>query len=205
MIAYVTGRLAAKTADRVVVHTGGGVGYEVVVPLGVMEKLPAVGEAVTLATELVVREDGWALYGFADETGRRFFQRLISVTGVGPKLALALISALGVERGAKAVAERNVALLSSVSGIGRKTAERVALELSDKVHEFVNAPAASPPVSGAAEAALRALERLGYGAMEAERAIRQALAGAGNGGGAGDGIADTEALVRRALHLLTQG
>jgi len=203
VIAYVTGRLAAKTADRVVVHTGGGVGYEVVVPLGVMERLPPVGEAVTLATELVVREDGWALYGFADEAGRRFFQRLISVTGVGPKLALALISALGVERGAKAVTERNIALLSSVSGIGRKTAERLALELGDKVNEFVDAPAA--PVSGAAEAALRALERLGYGATEAERAIRQTLAATGNGGGSGEGLADAEALVRRALHLLTQG
>src|SRR2546427_13204190 len=75
MIAHVKGRLASKSADRVVVETPGGVGYEVVVPLGVMERLPTAGADITLATELVVREDGWALYGFLDEAERRFFQR----------------------------------------------------------------------------------------------------------------------------------
>src|SRR5207244_1881169 len=95
VIARISGRLAAKNADRVMIDTSGGVGYEVVVPLGVMERLPAVGAAVSLATELVVREDGWALYGFEDEIGRRFFQRLIGVTGIGPKIAIALLSALG--------------------------------------------------------------------------------------------------------------
>src|SRR5439155_1397000 len=83
------------------VQTAGGVGYEIAVPLGVMEQLPPVGESVNLATELVVREDGWALYGFRDESERRFFQRLIGVTGIGPKLAIALMSALGVERAAR--------------------------------------------------------------------------------------------------------
>src|SRR5690242_12530327 len=145
------------------IDTTGGVGYEVVVPLGVMERLPAVGAAVSLATELVVREDGWALYGFEDDTGRRFFQRLIGVTGIGPKIAIALLSALGVERGARAVKERNVALLASVPGIGKKTAERLALELADKLGEFDGAGAAGPgvPSGGAAAAALLALERLG--------------------------------------------
>src|SRR5437016_4176121 len=114
-----------------------------------MERLPAVGEPVSLATELVVREDGWALYGFLDELGRRFFQRLIGVSGVGPKLAVSLVSALGVERGARAVQDRNIALLASVSGIGKKTAERLALELADKVGEFVDTAAA--PVAGAAD------------------------------------------------------
>src|SRR3989449_3664372 len=172
----------------------GGLGYEIVVPLGVMERLPAVGEPVSLATELVVREDGWALYGFLDELGRRFFQRLIGVSGVGPKLAVSLVSALGVERGARAVQDRNIALLASVSGIGKKTAERLALELADKVGEFVDAAAA--PVSGAASAALQALERLGYARAEADRALGAVLAA----GGAGD----PETLVRRALQLLTQ-
>ena len=195
MIAHVRGRLAAKSADRVVIATAGGVGYEVVVPLGVMERLPAAGAEVTLATELVVREDGWALYGFLDEAERRFFQRLTSVSGVGPKLGIAVMSALGVERGARAVREKNIALLSSVSGIGKKTAERLALELGDKVDEFAEAPA---PASGTgAEAALKALEHLGYGAAEADRALREALAG--NGGSPGE----TETLVRRALHILT--
>src|SRR5688572_27724944 len=185
MIAHVRGRLASKSADRVVVETAGGVGYEVVVPLGVMERLPAAGAEVTLATELVVREDGWALYGFLDESERRFFQRLTSVSGVGPKLAVAVMSALGVERGARAVKEKNIGLLSSVSGIGKKTAERLALELGDKVDEFVEAaPGSGTPLATGAEAALKALERLGYGAAEADRALRQALTG--NGGLAGE-------------------
>lgn len=202
MIAHVRGRLAAKAADRVVVETAGGVGYEVVVPLGVMERLPAAGAEVTLATELVVREDGWALYGFLDEGERRFFQRITSVSGVGPKIGVALISALGVERGARAVREKNIALLSSVNGIGKKTAERIALELSDRLEEFTEAPgsgtqAGAEPLSAGAGSALKALERLGYGTAEADRALREALAG--NGGGTGE----TEVLVRRALQILT--
>jgi len=201
VIAHVSGRLATKQADRVVVQTAGGVGYEVVVPLGVMQRLPAVGEPVTLATELVVREDGWALYGFLDPAERRFFQRLTTVSGVGPRLAVSLLSALGVARGARAVTERNIGLLSSVSGIGKKTAERLVLELADKVGEFVDADggrAAAAGGGGAAETALKALERLGYGTAEADDALRQVLAA-----DAGAGSAD--ALVRRALQLLTSG
>ena len=199
MIAQVSGRLAAKQGDRVVVQTAGGVGYEIAVPLGVMEQLPPVGESVSLATELVVREDGWALYGFRDESERRFFQRLIGVTGIGPKLAIALMSALGVERGARALRERNIALLSSVSGIGKKTAERLALELADKLREFEGpgAGGAAAPHDGMSEAALKALERLGYDTAEADRALRDVLAADGGG--------STETLVRRALHLLTGG
>jgi len=207
VIARVSGRLAAKDADRVMIDTTGGVGYEVVVPLGVMERLPAVGAAVSLATELVVREDGWSLYGFEDDTGRRFFQRLIGVTGIGPKIAIALLSALGVERGVRAVRERNIALLASVPGIGKKTAERLALELADKLGEFEGTIDASiVPSGGAAEAALHVLERLGYATVEADRALRQALAAdGGSGGGGGKTGSDTEALVRRALQLLTHG
>jgi Holliday junction DNA helicase RuvA len=205
VIAQVAGRLAAKQADRVVILTAAGVGYEIVVPLGVMERLPAAGEAVSLATELVVREDGWSLYGFSDEAERRFFQRLIGVSGVGPKIAIALMSALGVERGVRALRERNIALLASVSGIGKKTAERLALELADKLGEFEAAAVAGAGVGarsavaggGVADAALHALERLGYASAEADRALRQALAA--------DGGADAATLVRRALQLLTHG
>jgi len=213
VIAQVAGRLAAKQADRVMILTAAGVGYEIVVPLGVMERLPAAGEAVSLATELVVREDGWSLYGFSDEAERRFFQRLIGVSGVGPKIAIALMSALGVERGVRALRERNIALLASVSGIGKKTAERLALELVDKLGEFEAGAAGSGTEAaraagaagagsaaaggGAADAALRALERLGYASAEADRALRQALAA--------DGGADAATLVRRALQLLTHG
>lgn len=199
MIAHVRGRVTAKGADRVVIETAGGVGYEIVVPLGVMERLPATGAEVTLATELVVREDGWALYGFLEEWERLFFRRLTSVSGVGPKLGVALMSALGVERGARAVREKNIALLSSVSGIGKKTAERLALELGDKVGEFTEVAAPAAPLAGGSEAALKALERLGYGAAEAERALREVLASKANG----DAKGETEVLVRYALQVLT--
>jgi Holliday junction DNA helicase RuvA len=196
MIASITGRVAAKSADRVVIETAGGVGYEVTVPLGVMEKLPAVGERVTLATELVVREDAQFLFGFLTETEKRFFQRLLGVSGVGPRTALALISTLGVERGSRAIKARDIATLASVSGIGKKTAERLALELADKMGELGEGAAAAP-VAGPAEAAVRALERLGYSPAEADKAVRQVLAGDG-------GIAsDSAALVRRALEVLT--
>lgn len=198
MIASVSGTIAAKGADRVVVQTPGGVGYEVTVPVGVMERLPAVGLPVTLATELVVREDGWALYGFTDEAERRLFQKLLTVTGVGPKIAVAFLSTLGADRGSRAIRGRDIGVLASVSGIGRKLAERLALELGDKVGEV---PAGSAPggtaLAGPGEAALRALERLGYGPAEADRAVREVLAA--------DGRADTaEAVMRRALQLLTR-
>lgn len=194
MIASISGRLVTKRADRVLVQTAGGVGYEVVVPLGVMERLPAAGETVTLATELVVREDGWSLYGFLETAEQQLFQRLLTVSGVGPRIAVALLSTLGAERGARAIQKKDIAALSSVSGIGKKLAERLALELGDKLGELGSAAVA--PVSGPAGAALTALERLGYGAAEAERALRQALTGDGES-------ADTEVLVRRALRTLT--
>ncbi|MDP3909443.1 MAG: Holliday junction branch migration protein RuvA [Gemmatimonadales bacterium] len=202
MIAHVRGRVSAKGADRVVIETAGGVGYEIVVPLSVMERLPAPGAEVTLATELVVREDGWALYGFLDDAERRFFQRITSVSGVGPKLGVAVMSALGVERGARAVRDKNIALLSSVSGIGKKTAERLALELGDKMEEFTDAATLpSAPLGAGSGAALKALERLGYGAAEAERALRQVLAAKTNGDAPAP--SETEVLVRYALQVLT--
>lgn len=196
MIASVSGRLAAKSADRVVIVTSGGVGYEVVVPLGVMERLPGVGDTVTLATELVVREDGWSLYGFLEETERLVFKRLLTVSGVGPRIAVAFLSTLGAERGARAIRRKDIGALSQVSGVGRRLAERLALELGDKLGELPGGEGAGPSMSGPAEQALRALERLGYATTEAERALRQALAGDG-------ATADAEGLVRRALRLLT--
>jgi Holliday junction DNA helicase RuvA len=197
MIASVAGRLAAQHGSRVVIETAGGVGYEVTLPLGVLQRLPPPGETVHLLTELVVREDGSVLYGFVDELERRFFRRLVAVSGVGPRLAIAVLSALGVERAARAVRERDIPLLASVSGIGKKTAERLALELTDKVDEFVDA--ADPRQGGPTAVALRALEGLGYPTHEADRALREVLAGNGSGGG------DTETLVRSALERLRSG
>ena len=129
---------------------------------------------------------------------RRFFQRLLGVSGVGPKLAITVLSALGAARAARAIKGRDIATLSSVSGIGRKTAERLALELADKVGDFVGETEAAAPVGGPAAGALRALEKLGYSTAEADKALRRAL-----GADGGKGL-DTEALVRRALQLLTE-
>ena len=141
MIAMVSGVVAAREGDSLVVHTDGGVGYRVTVPTGVAERLPGPGDRVSLHTELVVKEDGWALYGF-DRTGERLvFQRLLGASGFGPKLALALLSALGPERTVRSIRARDLAALSSVGGIGRKKAERLVLELQDRFDD------ASAPLS----------------------------------------------------------
>lgn len=195
MIASVRGRIAAKSAERVVVETGDGVGYEVTVPLGVMERLPSVGETVALHTELVVREDGWSLYGFAEPEERRIFQRLMTASGVGPRLALALLSGLGPERLVRAIKEKDVPLLCTVSGVGKKTAERIGLELADKLEDFAVAAAPAPAAGRQAAAeALHALEQLGYSTLEADQALRRVLAG--------DGSQDVGTLVKRALQQL---
>ena len=204
MIARLTGRIAAVHGDRVTIDTPGGVGYEITVPASVLERLGPAGTEVTLATELVVRDDAWTLYGFGAEAERRFFQRLMTVSGVGPKLALGIVSALGLERGARAIRDRDAATLASVSVVGNKTAERLALELADKVGDFVEggSPGVAPaPLAGGARAARQALERLGYSPAESERAVRRALTESGTPADA-DG---TEPLVRRALQLLTHG
>ena len=207
MIGRLTGRIAAVHGDRVTIDTAGGVGYEVVVPVSVLERLGPPGADVTLATELVVRDDLWTLYGFGTEPERRFFQRLMTVSGVGPKLAMALVSSLGLDRAARAIRDRDAATLASVSGVGRKTAERLVLELAEKVGDFVDGAgvpgggAATAPLAGGARAARQALERLGYSPAEAERAVRRAL---GESGAAADADG-TEPLVRRALQLLTHG
>jgi Holliday junction DNA helicase RuvA len=204
MITRLTGRVAAVHGDRIIIDTAAGVGYEVVVPAGVLERLGPAGGDITLATELVVRDDAWTLYGFGAETERRFFQRLMTVSGVGPKLAMALVSALGLERGARAIRDRDAATLGSVSGVGKKTAERLVLELADKVGDFVEGGAGSAapaPLAGGARAARQALERLGYSPAESDRAVRRALSESGSPADA-DG---TEPLVRRALQLLTHG
>jgi Holliday junction DNA helicase RuvA len=157
----------------VVVETAGGVGYEVVVPPGVMERLPPAGGEVTLATELVVREDGWALYGFLDESERRFFQRLTSVSGVGPKIGIALLSSLGVERGARALREKNIGLLSSVNGIGKKTAERAGVgERSKTSPEAPRSPCLLAPKRRSRRSTPRLRHRGGHGAKRCCRKKR---------------------------------
>lgn len=189
MIALIRGVLTAKDGDAVLLLTDGGVGYNITVPLGVLERLPPVGQRVTLHTELVVREDAWALFGFDRPTERGVFQRLLGASGFGPKLALALLSTLGADRTVRSIQQRDLAALSSVSGIGKKKAERLVLELRDRFSDF---PVESiPAVPRPGEEAMQALVGLGYPAVTAEGLVRDALAA-----GPADDVAQ---LVRRAL------
>ncbi len=196
MIATLTGVLAERAGESIVLQTDGGVGYGVTVPLGVYERLPAAGARVSLFTELVVREDGWTLYGFDTPLERVVFQRLLGASGFGPRLALAILSALGPDRTVRSIQEKNLAALATVSGIGRKKAERLVLELQDR---FADLPVAAtaPPTGGRGDEAVRALTTLGYAQVQAEDAVRAAL---------DDGqSADTAAVLRRALLILTAG
>lgn len=191
MIASLRGTLAVRDPAGIVVETTGGVGYLVEVPLGTFERLPAVGAEVRLLTELVVREDAWMLFGFDGIVERAVFRRLMGAAGVGARLALAILSTLGAERTVRAVRDKDLAVLASVSGIGRKKAERIVLELADRMDDL---PAAAPVPSPAADA-VRALVALGYPAAQADAAVRAADSG---------GTLETAALVRRALTDLTR-
>jgi Holliday junction DNA helicase RuvA len=195
MIALVTGVLVLRDPAGIVIDTAGGTGYLLEVPLGVFERLPATGERVQLHTELVVREDAWSLYGFDGVTERAVFRRLMGASGVGPRLALAILSALGPERTVRAIRDRDLAVLASVSGIGKKKAERIALELRDRIDDLP--VAAGPGESRTPSAdAVRALVKLGYTPAASEAAVRTAL-DAGTS-------PDTAVLVRRALSELTR-
>jgi Holliday junction DNA helicase RuvA len=193
MIAQVSGVLAEREGETVVIMTDGGVAYEVSVPLGVFERLPARGARCALHTELVVREDAWTLYGFDSPAERAIFQRLLTATGLGPRLALAIVSTLGPERAVRSIQGKDVAALSTVSGIGKKRAEKLIVELSDRFADLAIAPAAGP--TRPADEAARALAALGYGPAAADDAVRAALAA-----GRTDDVA---LLVRRGLQHLT--
>jgi Holliday junction DNA helicase RuvA len=194
MISQVRGTLTHRGLDRVEVLTQAGVAYEILIPLNVLEKLPRDGEPVALHTALVVREDSWQLYGFAGAADRELFRLLLTASGVGPSLALSLLSALSPSRLIASIRGRDVATLQRVPRVGKKTAERLCLELGDKLKDWRADGAGAPPVSGGASDAVRALVALGYSEPDAERAIRTALEG-----GADPAPAD---LIRRALAAL---
>lgn len=192
MIATLTGIVAEREGETLVVETDGGVGYAVTVPIGVAQRLPARGTRVRLFTELVVKEDGWALYGFDSSAERQVFRHLLTASGFGPKLAIALLSALGPQRTVRSIVTRDLAALSSVSGIGRKKAERLVLELQDRVSDVALEPTSSR-LPGSEEA-VRALMGLGYGVVAADDAVRAALE---------EGVSqETPQLIRRALQQL---
>lgn len=190
MIAMVSGTMGERGGDTILIETAGGVGYAVTVPLGVLERLPAAGGRVSLYTELVVREDGWSLYGFDHAGERAVFQRLLSASGFGPKLALALLSTLGPARTVRSIQQRDIAALSTVSGIGRKKAEKLVVELGDRFKD-VPVEISSAPRPG--EDALQALVGLGYPAATADDAVRAIMS---------EGVTETAKVIRLALQRL---
>lgn len=194
MIALLTGTVAARHTASVVIDVN-GVGYEVLVPTGFASP---VGTSVTLHTHLHVREDAMTLYGFADRRSKQVFEMLLGSSGIGPKLALAALSALGADRLAAAVATSDIAVLTEVPGIGRKVAERLALELHDKIGTVAAAalPTDVPAMSAAATAIAeveQALSGLGYQSREIDDALRDDDVRA---------AADTPTMLRAALRVL---
>ncbi len=176
MISQVFGRLATKELDHVEIITEGGVGYELSIPLSAYEGLPKVGDTATLHTHLVVREDGWQLFGFTTPYERRVFRRVLDAKGVGPSLALGMLSALSAERLVRAIREKDVVTLQSVPRVGRKKAEQLVLDLADKLDDLGGEPTGGPRPEGAgAEDAIRALVSLGYTLADADKAVRAAL------------------------------
>jgi Holliday junction DNA helicase RuvA len=156
--------------------TSGGVGYELTIPLGVYETLPRTGEDVTLHTSLVVKEDSWHLFGFVSVFEKRLFEKLLTANGVGPSLAIGLLSALSATRLIRAIREKDIPTLQSVPRVGRKKAERLILDLADKLDGLSESTGTSAaPASAAADDALRALVSLGYSSADAERGVRAAL------------------------------
>jgi len=177
MISQVSGTLVTKALDRIEVTTPGGVTYELAVPLSAYEALPNVGEPVTLQTHVVVRDDDWQLFGFPTAFERRLFRRLLGATGVGPALALGMLSTLSAERVLQAIQARDVVTLQSVPRVGKKKAQQLILDLADKLGD-VQEPGEAPSGvgrDGVSQDAVRALAALGYGPGDAERAVRAAI------------------------------
>lgn len=199
MYESLNGRLVRKEPAHVVVQTG-GIGYRVLVPLSTYEALPRVGESVHLVLHLAVREDEWRLFGFLREEEREGFRALLRVAGVGPVLALGVLSGMTPNELARAVRENDVRALTRVKGVGKKTAERIAIELRDVWGDAGPTPSGSPGgtvPAGPLQEAIRALEALGHAGDEARRRVDAAHAQLGGD----DATPDVTALVRLALRL----
>jgi len=192
MIGSVRGRIAAKTPPQLMVDVG-GIGYELEAPMSTFFHLPAIGQEVSLLTHLVVREDAHVLYAFGTEAERRLFRSLIKVSGVGPKIALALLSGISVEAFSRCVVNEDITALTKVPGIGRKTAERLIVEMRDRLKD-TDTPASVgivpvPELANPESEAFGALVALGYRPAEATRLLKSV----------GPGTHSTEELIRRAL------
>ena len=195
MYEFLEGRVSSKGAARLVLEVG-GVGYSLAVPVGA--RWPEVGETARAWTHLVVREDLLALYGFADEADRELFRLLLAVRGVGPGMALGVLSGMARDELCAAIAAEDVKSLQTVKGIGKRTAEQIVLDLREKVAALPRAAAvgavvpAAPPQARLVEDAVAALLSIGYSEREARKQVTDAARRVGD--------ADLEVLVRAALH-----
>jgi Holliday junction DNA helicase RuvA len=192
VIAHLRGKLAQKDASRVIVDVN-GVGYEVFVPLTTYTALPSTGSEVSIDIHTHVREDIIALYGFSTRRERTIFEKLMTISGIGPKLAVTILSGGSVEDLVTAIKRSDLPRLTAIPGVGKKTAERIVLELKDKLQEFAEAHAKSPVELDV----LSALENLGYNRALAEGAVARATNG--------DGSAPFDLLFKRSLQILTKG
>lgn len=195
MIAHLRGRLFSKQPGHVIVDAG-GVGYEVIIGIPTFTALPAEGAEVSLHVYTQVREDVLALYGFLDLKEKRLFERLITVSGVGPRLAVTILSGLSPERTVNAIRAQDHATLTHIPGVGKKLAERLVVELKDKLEDMAVAPAAVVSAGPAAEDVLSALTNLGYQRPAAQKAIEAAVQKDKSLGG------DFDALFRAALKVI---
>jgi Holliday junction DNA helicase RuvA len=193
MIGRLSGTLVEKTLKSVLLDCG-GVGYEVLMPLGDLAKAGALGEKATLRIHTHVREDALQLFGFLDEQGKDTFLTLLNVNGVGPKLALGILSGIEPAELAAAVAHKDLARLSAIPGVGKKTAERLCLELSGKL--LVTAAPGAPVTAGSALEDLKsALLNLGYKPASVDKATKAVAEQARTGVG-------MDVLIREALNKL---
>jgi Holliday junction DNA helicase RuvA len=174
VIAQLRGRLLRKEPQEAVVDVG-GVGYRVTIPLSTFYRIGEPGSEVTLLTHTHVREDALALFGFLTPVEQALFERLIAVSGVGPKLAVGVLSGIEAPDLVTALRANDLARLTRIPGVGKKTAERLVLELKDKLQELPSSAAAPTAPGGAADDIVSALVHLGYSRPEAERAAERAL------------------------------
>jgi holliday junction DNA helicase RuvA len=195
MIGFLRGRLAAKQPPQLVIDVG-GVGYELEAPMSTFYGLPATGAEVHLFTHLVVREDAHILFGFGTERERRLFRELLKVSNVGPKLALALLSGLSVEAFLMCIEAEDADMLVRIPGVGRKTAERLLIEMRDRVKGFGDSGHVALPAGGTVDPAMgpqaeafSALIALGYKPAEVTRLLKAVDAS----------VKSTEEIIRGAL------
>jgi Holliday junction DNA helicase RuvA len=174
MIAHLRGKLIYKQPGQAIVEAG-GVGYEVTIPVPAFTALPAIGAEAALHIYTQVREDQIALFGFLDREEKRLFERLITVSGVGPKLAITILSGLSPEHTVQAIRGQDHAQLTRIPGVGKRLAERLVVELKEKLDDFAAAPAPANVRGVVAEDVLSALVNLGYQRAAAEKAIEHAV------------------------------